>query len=254
MAIDGSASPSRSAASWFLQSQPQSGEGGNVGRAQLTLFGATRDGPLLGARYRRDAGFGQWAVHAQTAREGTRLGAAVGGSLVWAAGAVFAGPRVDDSVIIVDTGAHADVPVYFENRYAGRTGVHGKLLVTGARGHQKHQVRIDTTALPIDAAVADDRQDVVAPAGGMAVARFEVTGPGETIGVRHADGAPLPPGALARIASQSSLSAVSSRSTLFVQHPGRGAEIEVEWAGHACRFAFEPGAGPPATLREFTCQ
>lgn len=84
----------------------------------------------------------------------------VSGSAVLAGGGLFLGNEILDSFAIVDAGAK-DVSVEYENRFAGKTGSNGKMLLPHLRSFQKNKVAIDVTNLPLNATVGESEAVVV---------------------------------------------------------------------------------------------
>ncbi len=82
------------------------------------------------------------------------------GSAVLAGGGLFLGNEILDSFAIVDAGAK-DVSVEYENRFAGKTGGNGKMLLPHLRSFQKNKVAIDVTNLPLNATVGESEAVVV---------------------------------------------------------------------------------------------
>jgi outer membrane usher protein len=62
------------------------------------------------------------------------------------------------------------VKVNYENRYAGKTGKNGKLLLPGLHAYQKNKIEIDVNDLPLGASVAMSQTEIVpADATGLLV-------------------------------------------------------------------------------------
>jgi outer membrane usher protein len=85
---------------------------------------------------------------------------AVDGAAVLAGGGVFLSRPIYDSFAVVDAGAPG-VAVEYENRFAGKTGSSGKLLLTELRSFQKNKIAIDVTNLPLNADVPESETFVV---------------------------------------------------------------------------------------------
>lgn len=79
---------------------------------------------------------------------------AVEGAAVLAGGGVFLSRRIDDSFAVVDVGAPG-ITVEYENRFAGKTGKSGKLLLSDLRAFQKNKIAIDVTGLPLNADISE---------------------------------------------------------------------------------------------------
>ncbi|MBW6424945.1 fimbria/pilus outer membrane usher protein [Rhizobium sp. XQZ8] len=97
----------------------------------------------------------------------------VDGALILAGGDVFISDRIEDSFGIVDAGT-PDVAVEFENRPAGKTNRHGRLLVPNLRSYEENSLSIDPAGLPIDAVLDSARETVMPHKGSGVVVRFAV--------------------------------------------------------------------------------
>ncbi len=84
----------------------------------------------------------------------------VEGAAVMAGGGVFLGNTIYDSFAVVDAGAE-NVSVEYENRFAGKTGKNGKLLLPHLRSYQKNKIAIDVNGLPLTAAIPETEAIVV---------------------------------------------------------------------------------------------
>lgn len=76
------------------------------------------------------------------------------GALSIVGGEIHATHRLDEAFALVEVGA-PDVTVLRENRKAGVTGKHGKLLVTGLAPFIANRIAIDPSGLPVDARVEE---------------------------------------------------------------------------------------------------
>lgn len=83
------------------------------------------------------------------------------GAVSLVGGEVHATHRLDDAFALVEVGAPG-VTVLRENRAAGVTGKHGKLLVTGLAPFVANRIAIDPAALPVDARV-EETETVTTP-------------------------------------------------------------------------------------------
>jgi outer membrane usher protein len=96
--------------------------------------------------------------------------------------------------------------VEVENRFAGRTGSSGKLMVPGLRSFQKNKISIDPANLPLTASV-DTTKEVVAPAdGGAVVVDFGVSTDVKSaiVKIMKPDGQPMPAGSRGKLADGAS--------------------------------------------------
>lgn len=89
-----------------------------------------------------------------------RANAAYDGALVMTGGDIMAGRHIHDSFAIVDAGAEG-VSVEYENRFAGKTGSNGKILLPSLNAYQKNKIAIDVSDLPLNADFEETEMIVV---------------------------------------------------------------------------------------------
>lgn len=245
------------AAQWTLQSVV------DPTRAQVSesmtdwrLQGELGRQPWLGGSAWGDGRHGQWLLEAASGPGPAQVRGRYSGAVGWLAGAAFAGRRLDEAFVVVDTDGHAGVPVFLENRPAGTTDAGGRLLVAGARAWQANRISVDSAALPIEATLTRDQIDVRPRGRAGALVRFEIGDGGELVRVTLPDGRPLPAGARVQISSQADGAVIGSRSEVFVQRAGRPATVDVTWPGGRCRFDYVPVglAGSTDAAQGFTCR
>lgn len=82
------------------------------------------------------------------------------GAIVFAAGAVFLTPQIQDGYAVVDVGA-AGVEVSLNNRPAAKTGPRGRALLSDLRSYQSNRISIDPLALPLNVTIAASAMQVV---------------------------------------------------------------------------------------------
>jgi outer membrane usher protein len=230
---------------WSAQSTFDSSDTGASAEnnTRVQLFGSAGPSGYAGASMAGANRYVSWGADVQHRAGEYQVGGRVAGAWGWVAGQFFASRRIDQSFIVVDTDGQPDVPVYFENRFAGNTGPNGRLTVPGARAFQSNRISIDGRALPIQYTLADDQLDVVPPSRGAALARFEISDGGRQIALRRADGSVAPVGAEVSVSTQKAAGVVNSRGEVFVQFGRRAATIEVRWPGGQCRVDYAPAVG-----------
>lgn len=230
--------PERTTVGWSVQSLNTSQDDDNTG--QYRVFGETGQDTLMGASYQRDETFGRWRTEVQSLNNDTTLRAGLTGSVGYMQGHAFAARRIDNSFIVVDADGQAGVPVFFENRYAGKTDRNGKLLLPDARAYQGNQVNIDAASLPIEYTVSQDQIRVVPTYRAGATARFDISDGGILLKVLDVAGAPLPAGARVTISTQGTATVVGSRSDIFINRAKMPARIEITLPTGSCRLEYQP--------------
>lgn len=228
------------AAQWSVQSLRDGTSEDEI--AQYRVFGEVGRNDSAGASYQRNQSWGQWTVEGESRGSDSHASLRLSGAVGWLPGSAFATRRVDDSVVVVDSDGQPDVPVYFENRPAGRTNAAGRLVVPQARAYQVNRVSIDATALPIDHTVADENLQVVPRRRAATMVQFEISGAGVLLPVRQANGQAVPAGAQADVSTQSRPTAVGSRSEVFINRADRPATLLLRWPEHECRVDYVPSA------------
>ena len=86
--------------------------------------------------------------------------ASVDGAIVATRAGMFLGNHIGDSFAVVDAGAEG-VDVEYENRFAGKTGKSGKLLLSQLRAYQKNKIAINVNDLPLNAIIPQSEAIVV---------------------------------------------------------------------------------------------
>ncbi|HET9976433.1 MAG TPA: fimbria/pilus outer membrane usher protein [Burkholderiaceae bacterium] len=188
------------------------------------------------------------------------LRAGAQGSLVLIDGGVEAARKVDQSLALVQVGAAgegaAGVAVYHENRYVGRTGADGRLLVPGLLSFQPNRLAFD----PLDLApeLQPRAHETIVRPGDRAgvVVRFALDRARARVFVlRDAQGRPLPLGALVVAADGGAPAVVGHDGQAYVADGGAAARrLDVYWRGaRLCSATAEP---TPARLPmvELSCR
>lgn len=125
---------------------------------------------------------------------GVRAQAAFG--LAWIDGGLYASRPIRESFALVDAQAPG-VTVTRDNRRAGVTNEHGRVLVTDLRPYENNRLGIEIEDLPTGIPVAYDAVVITPGARSGAIVRFPVQpGSAGEVHVLDNEGAPLPRGAM----------------------------------------------------------
>lgn len=178
------------------------------------------------------------------------------GSVVVAGGSVFFGNRIDDAFAIVNAGA-PNVDVLFDNRRVAQSGSDGKALVAGLRAYQNNKVAIDTTNLPLTAAV-DTTQEYVAPrdrSGVVVDFGVKATTPSAIVILTGHDGKPLAAGLRGTTAEgEGFVVGYDGRAYISKLQPANTVTVNLDPATCTATFPFAPQADAIATIGPVACQ
>lgn len=117
------------------------------------------------------------------------------GTLIFADNALFARNRTEGTYALVRTGTVGGVTVTRENRNAGMTDGHGRLLVENVTPLVPMQFDIDPDLLPVDAVAKATYKRVIVSRGGVSLVDLDVTAHrSQLIRLVDALGQPLPAG------------------------------------------------------------
>ncbi|SAL42162.1 fimbrial biogenesis outer membrane usher protein [Caballeronia peredens] len=141
---------------WQVQGAYQGGN--DLGLAQGTYRG--RYGDLIGS------------VYQNRGRTSTELDGS--GSIVFMAGDVLAGRRIDEAFAVVDTNGVANVPVLHENRVVGKTNGSGHLLIPNLLPYDSNHLAIDPLGLPAATSISATNLNVAPQARAGVLARFSI--------------------------------------------------------------------------------
>jgi outer membrane usher protein len=192
----------------------------------------------------------------QQGNSGVSANAAFNGSVVVAGGGVFLGDNIDDAFAVVDAGEEG-VKVNYENRYAGKTGKNGKLLLPGLHAYQKNKIEIDVNDLPLGASVAmSDTEVVPADATGLLV-DFGVKQDAASVLLTLTDdnGKSLPEGSEVLLEGSTDSFFVGYDGEVYVTGATAHNMLTVKLATSLCeaRFDYKPGSGNQTSIGPVKC-
>jgi outer membrane usher protein len=207
-----------------------------------------------GAAYRSSKGVIEGRVLQQN---GAALGnVSLDGSAVVAGGGVFLGNRIDDAFAVVDAGAEG-VEVQFENRFAGKTGKNGKLLLPGLRAYQKNKVAIDVNALPLNAEIPESETIVVPREMSGVVLDFGIKKDNQAaiVVLTAADGTFLPEGTELVLEETGESFFVGYDGQAYVTGVAAHNSVTAKVKGSPCRaeFDFEPDSQNQVAIGPLQC-
>ncbi len=164
-------------------------------QSEQRLAGAAPSRTQAAVDYRSAVGHLAAAAERVGAQSAARLEAR--GSLVHLAGGWHATPTVGDSFALVQLPDLPGVAIYRENRFVGRTGADGQLVVPDLLPYQNNRLGIDPLDLPMDADVESSQAELRPVELAGVVLRFGLQRTDSALLVLHdSDGRPLPLGAV----------------------------------------------------------
>lgn len=181
------------------------------------------------------------------------------GAIATAGGGVFASERIHDAFAVVDAGAPG-VAVRYQNRFVGKTGRNGKLLVPNLISLHKSALEIDPSDLPVDVDVPMTREAVTPAEKSGVVVKFGISPNIGTalVTLTLADGTPVPVGAEGRLIGSEEEFTVGYDGQTFLRglEAANRVEITLPETGETCgaAFAFKAVAGQQVALDNVVCQ
>jgi outer membrane usher protein len=88
---------------------------------------------------------------------------------------LYVARTIGSSFAVVKTGGLADVGVFHNNQFIGKTGKNGTLLVPNTGDYIVNQIRIDDRDVPMDFTLSQVSQTVVPATGKGVPVEFEIT-------------------------------------------------------------------------------
>ncbi|MBC8036002.1 MAG: fimbrial biogenesis outer membrane usher protein, partial [Rhizobiales bacterium] len=181
---------------------------------------------------------------------------AVDGSAVLAGGGVFLGNQINDSFAVIDAGAPG-VAVEYENRFAGKTGSNGKLLLPELRSFQKNKIAIDVTALPLNAAIPESETIVVPRDMSGIVLDFGIKADAAAalVILTDAKGGYLPEGSEVILEGSAEPAVMGYDGQVYLTGLGATNKVAVKVNGNQCQasFNYKPDDQNQTTIGPLQC-
>jgi outer membrane usher protein len=170
------------------------------------------------------------------------------GSLVFLHGHLMRTRWLNDSFAVVEVPGQKGVDVFVNNQSIGRTNSSGVALAPWMVPYDRNLVRIDDSAVPLDAALdLSERTLVPRPRSGLYIKFDAERIEGATIVLNMPNGTPVPLGAMVTVNGRPAQYQVASRGEVFVSPMEYPAVLTVRWDERQCT-ATVPGAAPKEPL------
>ncbi len=177
-------------------------------------------------------------ISASSQQQNLRVG--LQSALVFVDGQLYASRRVQDSFAVVEVPGFADVGVGFQGSVQARTDASGRAFLPRLQSHQRNNIRLDPSELPISAEI-DNIEQIAVPAARSAVKiTFPVrTGRAALIRIVLADGEPAPAGAEIELMGDKQEFFVARRGEAFITGLQPKNTLILKYNGGSCRIAIE---------------
>jgi outer membrane usher protein len=164
----------------------------------------------------------------------------VDGSIIVAKPGLFLGNPVADSFAIVDAGTEG-VGVEYENRFVGKTGKSGKLLLTQVPSYRPTKVSLQPTTLPLNSNVTEIHKKVAPRAMSGVVIDFGVKKDTNSalVILQDAKGAFVPPGTLVLLEGQEEPFPMGYDGQVYVTGLSAKNDLTADVVGQSCKASFD---------------
>lgn len=179
------------------------------------------------------------------------------GSLAYLGDRWHAVSRLDDGFALVDVG-HPGVPIKVHNRKVAETGDDGRAFVTGLLAHQLNKLVIDPTVLPPDTEPSAIETEVVPKrrSGVLVDMRLKPVQPSALVQFVMAEGEPVPPGSVGRLAGVEDEFIVGYDGQAFIPELGPSNAVVIQIGETTCQatFAYTPKPGEQVQIEKVICR
>jgi outer membrane usher protein len=180
----------------------------------------------------------------------------VAGGIGYVGGHAFLSRQITDSFGVVRVADYPGVAVLQDNQPVGRTDANGYAVLPQLRAYDINRVSIDQQDLPLDATLDSLKMESVPYYRSGLLFDFPVRrSHGATLRIRLDDGAPIPSGAIVRIAGRDEEFPVGLEGEAYLTGLEEENHLSASWKGRSCEFdaKFPRTADPLPNLGTFVC-
>jgi outer membrane usher protein len=199
---------------------------------------------------------GTYEVDASRFQGSTAGRLSVAGGIGYVGGHAFASRQITDSFGVVRVADYSGVGVLQDNQPVGRTDANGYAVLPQMRAYDINRVSIEERDLPLDAQVDKLKMEAVPFFRSGLLLDFPVRrSHGATLSIRLDDGAPMPSGAIVRIAGRDEEFPVGLGGEAYLTGLEERNRLRATWKGKSCEFdiEFPRTADPLPSLGTFVC-
>ena len=182
--------------------------------------------------------------------------ASVDGSIVATKSGVFLGNPIADSFAIVDAGVEG-IDVSYENRFVGKTGKNGKLLISQLHAYQNSKISIDPQNLPLNSSVSETEKHVASRAKSGVLVDFGVKkdGNGVIVILKDANDKFIAVGTAIKVEGKDEPFVMGYDGEVYLTDIPEHVKLTAEGANTACAtaFDFKPEATTQTSIGPLQC-
>ena len=199
-----------------------------AGDKRLSAEGAYRDSHAL--------------VSGRLANNGGKISgsASIDGSIVATKSGVFLGNPIADSFAIVDAGVEG-IDVSYENRFAGKTGKNGKLLISQLHSYQNNKISINPENLPLNSSVTETEKHIATRSKSGVLVDFGVKkdGNGVIVILKDANDKFVAPGTVIKVEGKDEPFVMGYDGEVYLTNIPEHVNLTAEDASNTCAAAFD---------------
>jgi len=199
---------------------------------------------------------GTYTVDATRFQGSNAARVSVAGGIGYVGGHAFLSRQITDSFGVVRVADYPDVAVLQDNQPVGRTDANGYAVLPQLRAYDINRVSIDQQGLPLDATLDSLKMEAVPYFRSGLLFDFPVRrSHGATLRIRLDDGAPIPSGAIVRVAGRDEEFPVGLEGEAYLTGLEEHNHLSASWKGKSCEFdaEFPRTAEPLPSLGSFVC-
>jgi outer membrane usher protein len=180
----------------------------------------------------------------------------VAGGIGYVGGHAFLSRQISDSFGVVRVADYPGVGVLQDNQPVGRTDAGGYAVLPQLRAYDVNRISIEEHDLPLDAQVDKLKMEAVPYYRSGLLLDFPVRrSHGATLRIRLDDGAPIPSGAIVRVAGRDEDFPVALDGEAYVTGLEQHNRLRATWKGKSCEFdaEFPRTLDPLPSLGTYAC-
>jgi outer membrane usher protein len=222
----------------------------NQGNIQLTqnlplgpgygynLYAGAGENPNYTANLSAQNRIGSYAIGAARQQNQEGVNATMSGGMVWLDRHLYLTRDVGKSFAVVQLPGYADVAVYNENQFMGRTDLHGNVLIPNILPYYENQIRIDPNDLPMSAQVDTIQLNAIPYINSGVIVKFNnISNHAGTFHLFSKNGKAIPAGTKVKFSGGSEEFFVGMDGEVYMTGFNNGSNtIEADRDGQSCIF------------------